>query len=142
MAENFEPITTQEAFDNAIKARLERNTETVKKQFEGYISPDDFKTKTAELNSKLSERDTTIADLTAKNKAYETSSVKMRIAHEKGIPYELADKLTGSTEEEIAKDADTFAKFIGKKQPAPLGSTEHADGKNTAYKSLLAGLKN
>ena len=84
MAE-FEAITTQEAFDNAIKARLDRNTDTVKKQFEGYISPDDFKTKTADLNGKitdltgkLAEKDTTIADLTAKNKAYETSSVKMR----------------------------------------------------------------
>ena len=54
MAE-FEAITTQEAFDNAIKARLDRNTDTVKKQFEGYISPDDFKTKTADLNSKITD---------------------------------------------------------------------------------------
>lgn len=150
MAE-FEAITTQEAFDNAIKARLDRNTDTVKKQFEGYISPDDFKAKTADLNSKitdltgkLAEKDTAIADLTAKNKAYETSSVKMRIAHENGIPYELANKLSGDTEEDIKKDAETLAKFIGKKQPAPLGSTEHdhADSKNAAYKSLLASLKN
>ena len=150
MAE-FEAITTQEAFDNAIKARLDRNTDTVKKQFEGYISPDDFKTKTADLNSKitdltgkLAEKDTAIADLTAKNKAYETSSVKMRIADENGIPYELANKLSGDTEEDIKKDAETLAKFIGKKQPAPLGSTEHdhADSKNAAYKSLLASLKN
>lgn len=141
MAE-FEAITTQEAFDNAIKARLDRNTDTVKKQFEGYISPDDFKTKTADLTGKLAEKDTAIADLTAKNKAYETSSVKMRIAHENGIPYELANKLSGDTEEAIKKDAETFAKFIGKKQTAPLGSTEHdhADGKNAAYKSLLASL--
>lgn len=151
MAEEFKPIETQEAFDNAIKARLDRNTDTVRKQFEGYISPDDFKTKTADLNSKitdltgrLAERDTTIADLTAKNRAYENSSVKMRIAHENGIPYELADKLSGETEEDIRKDAEIFAKFIGKKQTAPLGSTEHdnADGKNAAYKSLLASLKN
>ena len=151
MAEEFKPIETQEAFDNAIKARLDRNTESVKKQFEGFISPDDFKTKTADLNGKitdltgkLAEKDTTIADLTAKNKAYETSSVKMRIAHENGIPYELANKLSGDTEEDIKKDAETLAKFIGKKQPAPLGSTEHdhADSKNAAYKSLLASLKN
>lgn len=149
MAEEFKPIETQEAFDTAIKARLDRNTESVKKQFEGFISPDDFKTKTADLNSKitdltgkLAEKDTTIAGLTAKNKAYETSSVKMRIAHESGIPYELAGKLSGETEEDIKKDAETLAKFIGKKQPAPLGSTEHdhADSKNAAYKSLLAGL--
>lgn len=68
----------------------------------------------------------------------------MRIAHENGIPYELANKLSGDTEEAIKKDAETFAKFIGKKQTAPLGHTEHnhVDGKNAAYKSLLASLKN
>ena len=138
MAE-FEAITTQEAFDNAIKARLDRNTDTVKKQFEGYISPDDFKTKTADLNGKITDLTGKLAE---KDKAYETSSVKMRIAHENGIPYELANKLSGDTEEAIKKDAETFAKFIGKKQTAPLGHTEHnhADGKNAAYKSLLAGL--
>ena len=47
MSEEFKAIETQEAFDAAIKARLERNTRTVTeevtKKYEGYISPDEAK---------------------------------------------------------------------------------------------------
>ena len=41
MSEEFKVIDTQEAFDSAIKSRLERNTKTVTeevtKKFEGYL---------------------------------------------------------------------------------------------------------
>ena len=91
---DFEIIETQEAFDEKVKGILEENTktvtDTVKKQFKGYISPDE----SAKLNQQ-------IAELTAKNKAFETSSAKMKIAFENGIPFELAEKLSGETEEEI-----------------------------------------
>ena len=63
----FEPIETQEAFDAAIKSRIDRNTKSVTdevtKKYEGYISPEDASKQTAELNKQ-------IKDLTAKNKAY------------------------------------------------------------------------
>ena len=49
-------------------------------------------------------------------KSYETNSVKMRIAHENGIPFELASKLSGDDEESIKKDAETMAKFLKKKE--------------------------
>lgn len=45
MPEEFKPIETQEAFDAAIRSRLERNTRTVTeevtKKYEGYLSPDE-----------------------------------------------------------------------------------------------------
>lgn len=146
MAEEFKPITTQEDFDSMVKARLERNTRTVTdevtRKFEGYISPDEFNGRIGELTAKLSEKDTTIAELTAKNKAHELSSLKSKIAHEFKIPYELAGKLTGETEKELRADAETFSKLIGQKHSAPLGSTENpSDGtKKSAYKNLIAGL--
>lgn len=152
MAE-FEAITTQEAFDNAIKARLDRNTDTVKKQFEGYISPDDFKTKTADLNSKitdltgkLAEKDTAIADLTAKNKAYETSSVKMRVAREKGLPYEAVEFITGEDEESIGKSADALkGLFKGSRAepptPNPEGSGRKEHDDNESYRKALKKLR-
>jgi hypothetical protein len=97
MSEEFKAIETQEAFDAAIKARLERNTrsvtEEVTKKFEGYISPDDAKKSTdriTALEKELADGKATIADLTAKNSAYEISSVKMKIAREAGLPAELA----------------------------------------------------
>lgn len=143
MAEEFKPIETQDELDNIIKDRLARNTKSVTdevtKKFEGYISPDEY----GKLKSSLSEKDGTIADITAKNKALEVASVKARIAHEFKIPYELADKLSGETEEDIKADAETFSKFIAPKtHTAPLGSTEHPaeDAKKAAYKNLIKGL--
>lgn len=149
----FKTIETQEEFDAAIKARLDRNTKTVtdevKKSYEGYISPDEAKKLTEQvdtLTKQLTEKDTSIADLTAKNKAYETASVKARIAREKGLPYELAERLSGESEEDIAADAESLAKFISAdRQPAPLYApqgTHGAEGKNeyAAAASLLDSL--
>lgn len=121
---DFKPIETQEAFDAAVA--------DVKKQYEGWLSPEDYNAKNADLAKQLEANKTTIADLTAKAKAYES-----------GIPYELAGKLSGDTEEEIKKDAETLAKFVKNQQPQPLANTEHGhtNGKDAAYKSLLADLK-
>ena len=134
MSEEFKVIETQEAFDAAIKSRLERNTRTVTeevtKKFEGYVSPDEAK-KTAErieaLTKEVEAGKAAIADLTAKNSAYEISSVKMKIAQELGIPVELAERLNGTTEEELKKDAEAFAALVKPThQPRPRG-TEGGD---------------
>ncbi len=151
----FKPIETQEAFDAAIKARLERHTKTVTeavtKQYEGWISPDDAKKNTealtkeiTDLKEKLSVHETTIADLTAKNKVHENRSAKQKIAHEVGIPFELAEKLTGETEEELRADAETLAKYtVRQGQPSPQYSSEKPVGDTTdaAYLSVLQNLK-
>lgn len=42
MAEEFEPVTTQEQLDKIVNAKLEENTNAVTKQFEGYVSPADM----------------------------------------------------------------------------------------------------
>ncbi len=155
MPEEFKAIETQEAFDAAIKSRLERNTKTVTeevtKKYEGYLSPEDVAKHTegytkqiTELQNKLKGNETTIADLTAKNKAYENSSEKMKIALEMGIPYELADKLSGETAEEIREDAKTLSKFIFRSnQPSPQFSNEKppADSTTAALKEMLHNLK-
>lgn len=116
----FKAIETQEALDEIIKARLERNTKTVTaevtKQFEGYISPDEAE----KLKSQLTEKDTSIAELTAKNSAYEAAAVKARIAREYGIPAELADRISGANEEEYKADAENLAKFVKSGKSAPM----------------------
>lgn len=38
MAEEFEPVTTQEQLDKIVNAKLKENTNAVTKQFEGYVS--------------------------------------------------------------------------------------------------------
>jgi hypothetical protein len=150
----FKTIETQEELDNIIKDRLSRNTKTVTaevtKQFEGYISPDEqakLTKKMDDLKAELTKKDNTIADLKAKNTAYETASVKTKIAREYGIPEELADRLSGTNEEEYKADAEALSKYVSAshtKDPAPSFDGE-SGGRNTvdaALGSLLDGLTN
>ncbi|MBP5432330.1 DUF4355 domain-containing protein [Ruminococcus sp.] len=135
MSEEFKIIETQEAFDAAIKARLERNTrsvtEEVTKKYEGWISPEELKKSTDQidtLSKEIEANKATIADLTAKNAAYEINSVKLKVAREVGLPIELADRLNGSNEEELKKDAETLAQFAAKPshQPRPKSTESRA----------------
>lgn len=152
---DFTPITTQEQFDAAIGERIKRERDTLSKKYADY---EDLKTKVTDYekqigdlsktiedsDKKYASYDKTLAELQGKVKGYETSSVKMRIAHENGIPFELANRLSGDTEEDIRKDAETLFRFIGKStQPAaPLKSNEPsgADSKSAALRSLTAEL--
>ncbi len=154
MSEEFKIIESQEAFDNAIKSRLERNTRTVTeevtKKFEGWLSPEDVTKKTDEftkqiagLNEKIKGNEQTIAELTAKNKAYENNSAKMKIAYETGLPFELSEKLSGETEDEIRADAEKLAGYVNSgRQPSPKFSPETPPGdtQKTALLSMLRKL--
>lgn len=159
---SFEAITTQEEFDAAIGERLRRERETVAKKYEGYISPEDnqkmvtdYEAKLKDVNGKLKEannkaanHDKEIAERDAKIKGYETDSVKTRIAHEVGIPYELSKRLSGDNEDDIRKDAESLLQAIGSTKPvAPLATSEPSGtnlenaAKDAALKKTLAGLK-
>lgn len=143
MSEEFKAIETQEALDAIIKNRLERNTrsvtEEVTKKFEGWISPEDAKKSTdqiTELSAKIKENEAQIADLTAKNSAYEAASVKAKIAQEAGLPPELANRLSGSTEEELKKDAQALAEIVKPKHQQHRFSTEHSEGMSGVEKAF------
>jgi hypothetical protein len=134
---DFTPITTQDQFDAAIGDRLKRERDSLTKKYGDY---DDLKNKVADYEKQISDLgktiessskkyagyDKTLAELQSKVKGYETSSVKRRVAHDAGIPYELADRISGETEEDIRRDAESLAKFLGSKNPPapPLKSTE------------------
>lgn len=157
------PITTQEQLDalitertnSAVQARLSREA----KKYEGYTSPDEMKAlqekydrQITELNGaltaaneKAAKYDADIAERDARIKGYETASVKTRIAHEAGLPYELHGRLNGETEDEIRKDAESLAKLMKSNVSAPLASAEtpvsKQDAKTAAYKGMLQNLK-
>lgn len=159
MAE-FKAIETQEEFDNAIRKRLEQKEREVSERFKGYLSPDDVKALTADYDGKLSKaqtdleamtaklagHDQEVADLTARAVKAETSLLKGKVANAHGIPLELAGRLVGDTEEEIAKDAETFASFMAPKSAPPLrandpgGHYAKADAKDVALMSVLSQL--
>ncbi len=159
MSEEFKSIETQEKFDEAIRSRLQRERESVEKKFAGYLSPEDlakktgdFETKIAELNktieagkTKEADLNTKISELEAKNKTYETASVKSRIAHETGLPYEAISFLQGEDEETIQKSANVLKGLMGNKSGSlPLASTEtdnNSKDENANYKALLKSLR-
>lgn len=165
----FKPIQTQEEFDAAIQKRLDRETakfETKYKDFEAFqeksakydeLTAQDYPGQLAALQQQLSDAQAqlsgaqeqinshsqTVAELTARATAAETALLRAKVAHHQNIPFELADRLSGNTEEELAADAETLAKYIaGKPEPAPLASTEpgNVSAVGAGYAALLAGL--
>lgn len=154
----FEVIETQEQLDKVIGERISR----LKEQYAGY---EDYKAKAEQYDTLKKDHDSLVdqvaeytklingddenegykkqlESMQSKLKGYETNSVKMRIAHENGIPFELASKLSGENEDEIKKDAETMAKFLKSKHVPPLASSEKdTNEKKEALKKMLSGLK-
>lgn len=101
---DFTPINTQEEFDARVA--------------EVY---GDVKDLQGQITTLTGERDT----LQAKVKGFETGALRQRIAREKGIPAELADRITGETEADIRADADAVARMVKSiKGPAPMFDPE------------------
>lgn len=146
---DFTPINTQEELNNIIGERLRRERETVTREvtqkYEQQISAKDseiaakdgeiakYKTDMEALNQQLTDANGKISGIPAleeKIRGYERASVKSRVAREVGIPYELAERLSGETEEDIRKDAEGMRKLlIGAMKPvAPLANGERDTG--------------
>ena len=91
----------------------------------------------AQYEKDIAERDTKI-------KGFEMTSLKSKIAHEMGIPYELAGRLTGDDETAIRKDAESLSKIIKSTHTSPLRTTEkpEEDRKREDLKEQLKALNN
>lgn len=116
----FEPITTQEAFDAAIEARLNQERETIRGEF-----------------------NTQVSDLQSQIAAHQQNEMKIKVARETGLPYEAAQRLTGATEEEIRSDAEVLKRLLNQQIEAPLRSTEPADvnSDRAALRAMLQNMK-
>lgn len=148
---DFKVIETQEQLEEVLKDRLKCERETVKKEFEGYLSPEDIAKKyegylspddaAARYKDHLSPEEA--AKLRTRIKGYEIDSVKTRIAHETGLSYDAVQFLRGEDEESIRKSAQSLKGLMGAGNVAPLASTETPlpDAKDAALRSTLKGLK-
>ena len=147
----FKEIKTQEEFDAAIKDRLAREN----KKYEGFVSPDKLAELKADYEKEISKKyenytspddlENMKKDYEGKIAKYETDSVKTRIANEMGLTSSLASRLKGSNEEEIRKDAESFASLFQKDPPLAAGEQTVAtkdQEKELAYKKLLKNLRN
>lgn len=126
----FVPINTQEEFNNRVR--------------ELYGDVNDLQ---GQITTLTGQRDTdakTIAALQSQVKGFETSALKQRIARQKGIPAEMADRLSGETEKDLLADADTVAAMLkAVKGPAPLYDPDKKDpdAKTTHLTNLLHELR-
>lgn len=151
---SFKTIETQEELDNIIKERLARQKQTYEEQLKGY---DQLKTQYEELQKeaagfksaldeatqKASTSEQSIADLQSKVTSYEQAQLRTKIALQQGLPFELADRLAGTNEDELTADAERLAGFLTSKEPtAPLKSVEEPGitGENAAYRAMLQNL--
>ena len=147
MAE-FKAIETQEELDRIIGERLKRERDATEKKYADFetlkekaaryeeIEKKDFAGQIKTLTEKLSAADANISELTARANKAENSMLKAKIAHENGVPLELAGRLVGETEEDIRKDAETFASFFTKSAP-PLRSADPVTATNKTDAALL-----
>ena len=146
----FKPITTQEEFDAAIKARLSREKEK-------YGDYDQLKSRVTELeeeniglkstieanNQSKVDSDKQLEDLQNQISGYEMANLRTRVALQHGLPYDLADRLQGADEESLTADAERLVSFVKPTEHvAPMRNLEPALEKteNTSYKNLVQGL--
>lgn len=89
-------------------------------------------------------KDETIKGLNEKISAFERAEVKRNIALEYGLPFKLADKISGDDEDSMKKDAEVMAKYFSESKKSyepPLKTYENkVDEKDQALKKLLDGL--
>ena len=146
----FKVIETQEDLDKIIQKRLAQKDREIEETYKDYLSPEqvedikkDYQKKLDDANKfvddakvKLADHDKEVSDLTEREKKAETSLLKGKIALAKGIPYELANRLVGSTEEELTQDAEGIAKLLGSKQQQPTAPLyTHEAGSRTPLAS-------
>lgn len=95
-----------------------------------------------EANNSLESNAQELGELRGKVKNYETDSVKTKVLHEFGLPYELKGNVIGESEEEIRTSAGILANvYKANKNPSPLADPEGTPGgkddKSKLYKSML-----
>lgn len=144
MAE-FTPITTQEEFDAAIKGRLERERSKYADYDDLKKSASESSTRIADLTAEITKLKSAaeahkkeIEDRDGKIKAYETRSVKTRIAREAGLGWDAVDFLTGDDEDSIKASADALKSLIGSHNKAPSFKPDEGVSTSSTSRAELA----
>lgn len=114
-ASDFEPITSQEEFDKRLEARLAREA----KKYADYsdlkakaAKLDQLEAETAEANKSWEERYKSLESTVAKK---DLEILRVQVAAAKGVP---ANRINGTTREELEADADELLTLISKQEEA------------------------
>ena len=143
----FKPITTQEEFDAAIKARLSREREKYADYDQIKSLVEDLKKENVDLKSTIeatnqskADADKQLEEMQNQIAGYETASLRTRVALQHGLPYDLADRLQGNDEESLKADAERLAGYMKSKESIPPLRTNEpslGDDKDAALKGML-----
>lgn len=139
---DFTPIETQEQLNAIIGERISRAEQKAEEKYADY---DDLKKQNVEFQQQLQAQTEKIKghkaeidSLSAKVRAYESSSLKTRIALETGLPYKMAERLNGEDEKAIRQDAEMMVKLMGTNKVAPLGNPEPNNPGTTSTRDSFA----
>lgn len=104
MENEFKPITTQEELDAAVKSAVDAAVAETEARFEGWFSPEEHQKQLDELTAQMQES--------------ELKALRIKAAVTAGLPVELAEKLSGTDEESVKKDAEHLSQIILKSAKA------------------------
>lgn len=151
-------VFTQEEVNQLVgKARLE-GKEIGRKEFEGWISPDEMEKQSKDLNARVNDLSEQINTLSTEKESlqtqlnekdgqiakYEIDSVKTKIARECGLSYEAIGFLQGEDEEAIRASAESLKSLVGTSKVPPLANPEsqpEEDGVTAAFKKMNPNIK-
>jgi predicted nuclease with TOPRIM domain len=147
----FKVIETQEQLDAIIKSRLDRE----KSKYADYDSLAEkiknLETENTNLKQTISAKEESestnlnkIAELEKSVSGWETKALKQRVAIKYGLPFDLADRLQGDSEESLNEDAERLASLVTvNNYTQPLASTEPtvSNGIDAAWRDVVKNLK-
>ena len=128
----FKAIETQEQLNAIIKARLDRE----KEKYADYDTLSEkiknLETENTKLKQTITDKETSesttaskIADLEKDVATWKQKSLKQQIAMKNGLPFDLADRLQGDSEESLNEDAERLASLVNvKNYTQPLADKE------------------
>lgn len=153
-----EKLFTQEEVNKLVgQARLE-GKDAGRKEYEGWISPDELEKQKAEMAKQVEDLTGQIATLTDEQSAlktqltekdgtiakYEIDSVKTRIAREFGLSYEAIGFLQGEDETAIRASAESLKSLVGTQKVAPPFNPEippEEDGVMAEFRKMNPKIK-
>nr|DAJ25478.1 MAG TPA: protein of unknown function (DUF4355) [Caudoviricetes sp.]DAS55857.1 MAG TPA: protein of unknown function (DUF4355) [Caudoviricetes sp.] len=148
----FKVIETQEQLDAIIKSRLDRE----KAKYSDYDTLvekiKNLETENTNLKQAITDKETSesmnltrITDLEKDVTAWKNKSLKQQIAMKNGLPFDLADRLQGDTEESLNEDAERLASLVSvKNYTQPLADKEPAfkeKGVDSAWRDVVKNLR-
>ena len=148
----FKAIETQEQLNTIIKARLDREKEKYADYDQLAEKIKNLETENTNLKQTIADKETSesttaskIADLEKDVTTWKQKSLKQQIAMKNGLPFDLADRLQGDSEESLNEDAERLASLVNvKNYTQPLADKEpnfESKGTDAAWRDVVKSLK-